>query len=120
MNKKKIAVLDKSIEKILAAKSITIPASDTPKLFAYIRALHLEDIALEEAVDSILKKYFIVRQGMLKDLKKKPKRQLFTLKVSKEELETFREKAQIYAGGNISAWIRYAALKYAPVDKEIA
>ena len=56
---------------------------------------------------------------MLKSLVKELPRTLMTIKVSEKELKELKDKADCYAGGNISAWLRYAGLKYVPEKKEL-
>lgn len=58
-------------------------------------------------------------QRMLKELEKPERMTLLTFKVTKKQIEQLKAKADKYAGGNISAWLRYSALKYCPDKKEL-
>lgn len=40
---------------------------------------------------------------------------LITLRISLAEWETIKERANRFAGGNFSAWLRIAALNYLPL-----
>ena len=55
---------------------------------------------------------------MLK-LMSRPKLQPMTLKVLKEDLATIKEKAALYTNGNVSMWMRYAALNHRPKKADL-
>lgn len=48
----------------------------------------------------------------------KSKRRL--LRLSEADEKQISELAKKYAGGNVSGWIRYAALHYRPTKKDLA
>lgn len=48
------------------------------------------------------------------------KHRILSLSVSPSELRTIKKLAGKYAGGNVSAWIRYCAINYKPKKREIA
>jgi len=52
----------------------------------------------------------------------KPKKELKTinLKISVEELQNLQDNANLYTGGNLSAWLRYAGSHYVPKASELA
>jgi hypothetical protein len=50
----------------------------------------------------------------LKQSIKPTKKNLLNLKVTDLELKLIRQKAEKYTGGNISEWIRYAAIQLDP------
>ena len=53
---------------------------------------------------------------MKKNAITQPKKTIpISIRVSKEDLAMMRKKAKKYASGNVSAFIRYAALKYVEV-----
>ena len=43
-----------------------------------------------------------------------PKKTLINLKVTPKQMKTIQENATKYAGGNYSAWLRYAGMNYKP------
>lgn len=49
----------------------------------------------------------------------KEKRTLMNFKVSKAEIKTIEANALLFAGGNVSAWLRYAAMNYKPKKGEL-
>lgn len=49
-----------------------------------------------------------------------PPRTLINLKVTAKEMKAIQENATKYAGGNYSAWLRYAGMNYKPTKKELA
>ena len=42
-----------------------------------------------------------------------------TIKMIEKEKSEIQKKADLYAGGNMSAWLRYAALNHTPKKKEL-
>jgi len=49
----------------------------------------------------------------------KAKRPLINLRVEPEILKAIKEKAEKYAAGNMSEWLRYAALNHEPNPKDL-
>lgn len=47
-----------------------------------------------------------------KKKQKKPSYMIISIKMERELYRKLRQKAERNAGGNLSAWIRYAGLKY--------
>lgn len=56
---------------------------------------------------------------VLKALAEKQKPILVTFKVSKAEQEKMRENAEKWAAGNLSEWIRYAAMELEPKTEHL-
>ncbi len=54
------------------------------------------------------------------DILKRNKRKLLNFKANKNERETIQAKANLFTGGNISAWIRYASLNHSPAAQELS
>ena len=48
------------------------------------------------------------------------KNRILSISVSPSELRTIKKLAQKYAGGNVSAWIRYCAINYKPKKHEVS
>ena len=48
-----------------------------------------------------------------------PKKTLINLKVSPAEMKAIQENATKYAGGNYSAWLRYAGMNFKPSKSEL-
>lgn len=53
---------------------------------------------------------------VLDDEKKRP----FQIKATPSEKQRMQELADKFANGNLSAWVRYAALNYAPTAQELS
>lgn len=52
---------------------------------------------------------------MKKKMKKaKPTLYLLNIKISDKELRVLKNKAKLYAGGNLSAWLRYCGANHRP------
>ena len=47
------------------------------------------------------------------------KRKNFTMRMSPEEAREVQEKADTYTGGNVSQWLRYAAVNHVPKKSEL-
>lgn len=56
---------------------------------------------------------------MIKELVKPPKRILHNLLLTPEEYKQIKKNAELYAGGNVSGWLRYTGMKYAPKHNEL-
>lgn len=51
---------------------------------------------------------------------KKEQTELVNFKIKKDEKKAIMAKAKKYAGGNLSFWLRYAALHFVPSKKDLA
>jgi len=49
----------------------------------------------------------------------KEKKMILPIKLTKEEKKQLQEKADKYTGGNVSAWVRYAAIKLEPKSADL-
>lgn len=47
------------------------------------------------------------------------KRKMMNVRATDVEVEKMQKKADKYCGGNLSEWIRYAAIKHNPCKKDI-
>lgn len=47
------------------------------------------------------------------------KAEMITIKASKSDVSIIQEKADMYAKGNKSAWMRHAAVNYKPKSKDL-
>ena len=58
---------------------------------------------------------------MLKKLKikKESSKVLVNFRVTKDELEEIKSLAKKYAGGNMTAWLKYTAINYKPKKSEV-
>lgn len=57
---------------------------------------------------------------MLKSqIKPKKETRAINVKVSIDDLEALQENANLYAAGNLSAWLRYAGTHYIPKASEL-
>ena len=56
---------------------------------------------------------------MLKALAADRKALTLTIKVSAAQLDAIQEKAREFAGGNISAWVRFSAMNFAPRSSQL-
>ena len=54
----------------------------------------------------------------LKELQ--PSKKILAIRFSEKDLAELKRRAGIYAGGNVSAWIRYSALTHEPKREELA
>jgi hypothetical protein len=62
----------------------------------------------------------MAKKKLLKTLAtKKKETATISLRLEKAELEKISEKAKLYADGNNSEWIRYAALNFEPSDDDL-
>jgi hypothetical protein len=52
-------------------------------------------------------------------MKKSKKRVRRLIKLSEEQRKAIQRKANLYAEGNFSKWMRYAALHFVPLDNEV-
>jgi hypothetical protein len=57
---------------------------------------------------------------MLKPRYEKLKLTMLNTKVTDEEREEIERLAKLYAGGNVSLWLREAAMKWRPTKKDLA
>ena len=58
---------------------------------------------------------------LLERLRRSPEeKKLVALKFEPEQHALVKEKAEIYAKGNVSAWIRYASIHLEPNPEDIA
>lgn len=55
----------------------------------------------------------------LKQSLKSKKQKLINFKCTDEELAVIKAKAEKYANGNLSEWIRYAAIELEPRSKDL-
>lgn len=53
---------------------------------------------------------------MLKELEKEKRNVNINVKLTKEERELIQKQADKYAGGSVSAWIRYATINFEPKE----
>lgn len=61
-----------------------------------------------------------MQQKVLRTITKKPVRvRLLNIKVTKLEESYIRMKAEKFAEGNMSEWIRYAAINFKPVSSDL-
>lgn len=58
-------------------------------------------------------------QQQLKNLKPETRSRPFNIKVTETEYTVLQTKAQRYTDGNISAWVRYAALNLQPKPEDV-
>jgi len=58
--------------------------------------------------------------GTKKLLSEDEKRSIFNIKMSKKESDKMKANAKKFAGGNCSAWIRYACMNFVPTQAELA
>lgn len=58
-------------------------------------------------------------QEAMKESKRTDRTVPINLLVTKEELAEIRSNAKKFAGGNVSAWIRYAARKLLPRKEDL-
>ena len=59
-------------------------------------------------------------QQLLKGLKKaKLEKKAISLKFDLDDYELLKVKAEKHAGGNVSAWVRYAALELDPKEEDL-
>lgn len=57
---------------------------------------------------------------MLKYLKQKPLPKFrMCLRISKEDMKVFSLKARQYTAGNVSEWLRYAAINHMPPKSQV-
>lgn len=47
------------------------------------------------------------------------KKKLVNIKMSESEFQSVRVKAHRYTGGNLSAWVRYAAIHLVPKETDL-
>lgn len=60
---------------------------------------------------------------LLRHLLKKPNKELklgHTIRLSKSDKARMQKKADAYTDGNVSEWLRYAALRHKPNSKELS
>lgn len=57
--------------------------------------------------------------SILKEVNKNKRIINLNLKLAQWELDEIKKNAEKYAGGNLSAWVRYAAMKTKPAKKEL-
>ncbi len=50
---------------------------------------------------------------------KKPRKKPFHIKMSEAQKKAIQKKANFYCEGNISKWMRYAAMHFVPHDGEL-
>ena len=60
-----------------------------------------------------------MQQQVLKNLRPETRSRPFNIKVTETEYSTLKVKAQRYTDGNVSAWVRYAALNLKPDPKDL-
>jgi hypothetical protein len=60
-----------------------------------------------------------VTMKVIKSVADKQKHSLMTVKVSKAEFERIKAKAKRYAAGNLSEWVRYAAIELEPKPDDL-
>lgn len=56
---------------------------------------------------------------VIKEIENLKKKNLINLKISENELQEIKKKADKYTNGNLSAWLRYAAIKFNPTQGQI-
>ncbi len=48
-----------------------------------------------------------------------PQKVLVNFKISRADMKVIQDNATKYAGGNYSAWLRYAGMNFTPTKKEL-
>jgi hypothetical protein len=60
------------------------------------------------------------KKRMLKSLKVENKSKTIGIRLSAAEYSILKDKAATFANGQVSEWIRYAALNFEPSDDDLA
>jgi len=60
-----------------------------------------------------------VSKKVVKGVKAPKKEKLINLKVSESEFEEIKDRADKYADGNVSAWLRVSGKKFTPRKRDL-